>query len=391
MTPNTGPYKIVNFTKSKDVTLGRNKTWWKKDKKFFKYRYNADYFKFKIIRDANSAFERWKKHEIDMVGLVLPQFWHNRAKYLEIVEKGYANKVWFFNDAPQPCYLMTFNTSSPPLDDVDVRKGLSHSLNFKKMIKTILKDDYLRSNTFHEGYGDYTHPTLKSRTYDLKKAEEYFQKAGWGEKGPDGIRVKDGKRLSFTILYSAPHHTPRLLVIKEEAIKAGVEFKLESYDGNAVFMAMLDKKHQIAWHGWGPRLKPQYWGLWHKDNANKKKNNNFSNLNDDIVSTMIDKYRKAKDKPTRVKIAHEIEERLFDLAPATPTYKIPYLREGFWRWIKFPDGYGVRLTSDFMTDYGLFWIDEEEKKKILNAMKNNEVIYGTEKTIIEKRYLKGSD
>ena len=389
--PNTGPYQITSFTKSKDVTLGRNKNWWAKDKKYNKYRYNVDFYKFKIIRDSNSAFERWKKHEIDTFRLQLPEYWHNKAKYLDIVEKGYANKIWFFNDTPQPCYLMTFNISSPPLDDINLRTALAHSLDINKMLKTVMKDDYVRSETFHEGYGEYSHPSLKARRYDLKKAEEYFKKAGWGNKDSDGVRIKNGKRLELTILYYGEHNTPRLLVIKEGALKAGVDFKLESYDGNSVFMAMLDKKHQVGWHGWGPRFRPQYWGLWHKDNANKKKNNNFSNLSDDKVSEMINQFRQAKDSKTRISLAHKIEERLYDLVPAVPLYKAPYLRQGYWRWIKFPEGYGVRNTSEYMTDYGMFWIDQEEKKKILEAMKKRETIYGTEKVIIEKRYLKGAE
>lgn len=389
--PNTGPYQVVNYTKSKNLTLGRNKVWWARDKKYNRYRYNVDFYKFKIIRDTNLAFERWKKYEIDTFRLQLPEYWHNKAKYLDIIEKGYANRIWFYNDTPQPCYLMTFNTSSPPLDDVNLRTALAYSLDIDKMLKTVMRDDYVRSETFHEGYGEYSHPSLKARRYDLKKADEYFQKAGWGKKDSNGIREKAGKKLELTILYYGDHNTPRLLIIKEGALKAGVDFKLESYDGNSVFMAMLDKKHQIGWHGWGPRFRPQYWGLWHKDNADKKKNNNFSNLNDDQVSDMITKFREAKDSETRIGLAHKIEERLYDLVPAVPTYKAPYIREGYWRWIKFPEGYGLRNTSEYMTDFGMFWIDQEEKKKILQAMKKGDTIYGTEKVVIEKRYLKGSE
>ena len=389
--PNTGPYNIVSYTKSKDVLMKRNENWWAKDKKFYKHRYNVDYIRYKLIRDYNQAFERFKKNEIDTFLLVLPQYWHNKAKYMKVVEKGYVDKIWFYNDAPQPCMLMSFNTSMPPLDDINVRKGLAYSFNLEKMIDTVLRGDYERSNTFHEGYGEFTNPNIKARKFDPVKAGEYFEKAGWGEKGSDGIRVKDGKRLELTILYTSPLHTPRLLVLKEEALKAGIEIKLENYDGNAVFVAMLDKKHQIAWHGWSERLRPNYWGQYHKDNANKKKNNNFSNLDDEEVSEMINQYRKARDKKTRVDLAHRIEQRLFDLVPAIPTYKVPYVREAYWRWIKLPEDKGVRLTSNSMTDFGMFWIDQDKKKEILKAMKSDKTIYGTDKVIIDKRYLSGKE
>ena len=69
----------------------------------------------------------------------------------------------------------------------------------------------------------------------MKKADEYFTKAGWGERGPDGIRVKDGKRLSIRMSSGISHHKDRMVIVKEEAKKAGLEINLQIIDSAAAF------------------------------------------------------------------------------------------------------------------------------------------------------------
>ena len=46
----------------------------------------------------------------------------------------------------------------------------------------------------NEGYGDYSNRDIRARSFDLTKAGGHFEKAGWGQRGPDGIRSKNGER-----------------------------------------------------------------------------------------------------------------------------------------------------------------------------------------------------
>ncbi len=50
------------------------------------------------------------------------------------------------------------------------------------------------------------------RTEKHQEALEYLKKAGWDKRGPDGIRVKDGKRLSVELLTGYAHHKDRITV-----------------------------------------------------------------------------------------------------------------------------------------------------------------------------------
>jgi len=91
---------------------------------------------------------------------------------------------------------------------------------------------------------------------------------------------------------------------------------------------------------------------------------------------LITEYDRTTDTPTRVQAAHRIQQITYDLAGFIPMYKVPYTREGHWRWVKLPEHYGTRITEalfeplggDYLRSDGLLWIDEQVKQETLDAM-----------------------
>ena len=84
------------------------------------------------------------------------------------------------------------------LADRNVRLGLHHSMNFQKMISTVLRNDYERLPQHYTGYGEYSDNSIQPRTFDLDKADQYFTKAGFVERDGEGYRINNqGQRLSF--------------------------------------------------------------------------------------------------------------------------------------------------------------------------------------------------
>src|SRR5690606_18613918 len=82
-------------------------------------------------------------------------------------------------------------------------------------------------------------------------------------------------------------------------------------------------------------------------------------------------YRTATEKSTRVQLARELEQMIFDQASFIPTFKVPYTREGFWRWLRLPEWHATRSSQTVFEPFGetggLFWIDEEEKDNVQRA------------------------
>src|SRR5690606_12213379 len=319
----------------------------------------------------NIAHNYFTKGELDTFPLIMPRLWYKKAQGAAY-DNGYIGKIKFYNDVPQPAQGMFLNEADPLLTDHNVRIGLAHAMNFDKVIQTVLRGDYERLQTQNEGYGDYTNKTIRAREFDLAKADQYLRAAGWSERGPDGIRSKDGQRLSLRVTYSTDDHTPRLVVLKEDARKAGVELTLQLLDGTSWYKQIMEKKHQIAWMSWsGGGIAPEYWQFYHSENANKPQTNNVTNMANPVMDAKIMAYRDATDKDTRVRLAHELERMVYDSGDYIPGYKVPYAREAFWRWLKMPPAHGTRTSDSIFEPFGgsggLFWIDDEEKDRVQKA------------------------
>lgn len=370
--PNTGPYQISDVKKGKYIEFKRKTDWWANDKRYFRYRFNPDFIRVKLVRDYNISYNYFAKGELDTFEFAMPRFWYKRAQG-EPYDNGYIGKIQFYNDVPRSPFGMYLNQDDTLLSEQDVRCGIAYSMNFEKLINTILRSDYERLNHESEGYGSYSNPNIRSREYDLSKANQYFDNAGWKERGPDGIRLKDNQRLSARITYVSSEQTPYLVLLKEEAARTGFELVLQQLDASAWGKQIEEKKHQIIWLGFTRNIiAPEYWQSFHSDNAHKPQTNNVTNTDSKAIDEKINSYRTAKDKSSRVKLAHDIQQLIYDSCAFIPAYKKGYFRDGFWRWIKMPAVHGTRTSDGTLFDIsttsgGLFWIDEDEKEKVQKA------------------------
>ncbi len=373
--PNTGPYQIGRLRKGKYIEFDRKADWWGDHKRYLKHRFNPDHVRVKVIRDINMAYQYFAKGELDSFGLVMPAFWHKKAQG-DIYDQGWVSKIKFYNDVPQPSQGMFLNESDPILGDKRVRYAIAHASNIQKIIDTVLRGDYERLNSQYEGYGDYTNPAIRAREFDLGKANALLDKAGWDTRDDRGIRIKDGKALSLRITYMSSSHNDRLVILQREALKAGIDFQLQLLDASTAFKQILEKKHQIAWMGWsGGGLSPVFWEFYHSDNAHKAQTNNITNTDNPLIDAKINAYRAAQDKATRVALAHELQVLVHEQGSYIPTFKVPYTREAYWRWLQLPKHYATRTSSSVIDSMGstggLFWIDAERKEKILEMKADN--------------------
>ncbi len=364
--PGTGAYRISRVEKGQFVEFGRNEDWWGNDKRYLAKRFNPDTVRVTVIRDMNVAWEYFLRGEIDAFPVLMPRFWHEKAQG-EPFDNGYINRIKFYTDTPQPSAGLWLNTDDPVLADRNVRLGLAHAMNIDLLLSTVLRGDYERLKTHHDGYWDYSNPNIQPREFDLQKADEYLDAAGFPNRGPDGIRMRDGQRLSLRVVYSTQEHTPRLVLLREEAKKAGIELNLQLLDSSAAFKQILEKQHQVAWMAWGIGLTPRFWQHYHSENAHKPQTNNITNTDNPEMDALIMEYRAATDKETRVRLAHQLEQMVHESGVFIPTYKVPYTREAYWRWLKLPEHYASRTTEVIFNPMveGVFWIDEEIKAETL--------------------------
>lgn len=369
--PNTGPYQISEIKKGKFVTFSRKTDWWAKDRRYNQGRFNVDSVTLKVIRDPNIAYKHFEKGDLDTYTLVQPEFWH-KAKG-KLYKKGFIEKFVYYNDMPRSSSGLFLNMDNPILSDEKVREALAYAFNFNRVIKTVLRGDYERLQAFHTGYGEYSNSEITARKYNPKKAAKLLIQAGWNKKDGKGIRIKDGQRLSLDLVYGRKEHSDRWAILKQDALKAGIEINLKLQDSSSHYKTIMQKQHQIAALGWSTGFRPAFWQHFHSENAHKPQTNNITNMDNPEIDKLIMNYRSETNKEKRVSLANELASRIHDSAAFIPGFKVPYTRGAHWRWLKFPENPGTKTSASLYSPFGsggLFWIDSETKVETKAARKS---------------------
>jgi microcin C transport system substrate-binding protein len=385
--PNTGPYQIVDFQKGKSVRFQRKAAWWAGELKYYKNRFNVEKVVFSVVRDHNLLWEYFKKGKIDVFGLTLPVFWHVKSK-TDVIDNGYANRIWFFNNTQQSAMGLWLNQDREIFKTANVRYAFAHAMNVKKVIERILRKDYFRLEHGFMGYGLYTNNEIRARRFDLKEVDRLMKASGW-QRGADGIWMRGGQRFSVEVTYGFDAHTPRLVVLKEEAKKAGVELRLQKLDSAATFKKFLEKKHDVAWMGWSTSLRPQYWEHFHSANAHKPQTNNITNTDDPEMDQLIEAYRNSLEESERIDLSVKIQDKIHEIGSFVPTFMVPYVRQAYWRWWKLPSPPGTMHSDDLFDPFGsttggLFWYDAKVHEQTLQAMAAKEKFPPV--TIVDETY-----
>ncbi len=395
--PTTGPYVILDkdIKKGRTIALTRLDDWWADEKPFWRHRFNPDRIQFQTIRDTDKALEAFRKGELDAFEyMTVPEFWHLKfPNDAPEVQNGYIAKYKQYTDKPRPNYGVWLNKSKPLLDNHDIRVGIAYALNLQLAIDQIFRGDYERSNTFAEGYGRYTNTDIKARPFSAEKALESFAKAGFTERGPDGILVNDqGQRLSFELSNGRPQLEAYITILKEEAVKAGLEIRIKNMDFTTAAKQWQEKNHEMALTAYNVsvELYPRFFDFFHSFNAltadgkPKPTTNNLTVTAYPEWDKLIERYDSSMDLDEIKDISWKLQELIHEDAAYIPAHKVSYYRVALWRWIKFPKEFDTRV-SNVWDQFRVAWIDEEEKAKTLEAMKNDETFEPTIKVFDEYR------
>jgi peptide/nickel transport system substrate-binding protein len=111
----------------------------------------------------------------------------------------------------------------------------------------------------------YAPEQLKTKySYDPRRAEQLLDEAGW-RKGADGIRAKDGQRLSFTLWTNAGNKTrEQYVTVMQQQWKAiGVEATPKTEEWNA-YITRITETHDFEMFlvGFGWQADPDQTSMW---------------------------------------------------------------------------------------------------------------------------------
>lgn len=386
--PHAGPYTLddSNIDMGVRLVLTRKQDWWAKDNKYWRYLFNPDAINLSVIRDTPKRYEAFRSGDHDLFRVETAEMWYENLPDSDPdIANGYIHKATFYNGGPRPNWGLWINSDRPLLNNLDVRLGIQYATNWELVISSYFRGDMERLNTQQDGYPEFSHPTLTARPFDIQKAQEHFANAGFVNRGPDGILVNEqGERLAFTLSTHYERYADVFTILKEEAIKAGLELRIEMLDGAAGFRKGQEKQHDIYFLSFNSSasMYPRYWDYFHSENAYddaflddgsinpdrkpKPQTNNLQSVADPELDSWIDEYDNSDDKARMIELSHMIQQRHHDYASYSPGFFQPFYRVAYWRWVRWPEGFNFKFTT---YPYEMFahWIDEEMKAETLEA------------------------
>lgn len=205
-----------------------------------------------------------------------------------------------------------FNVRRPALQDVKVRQALIYGLDRQKLIDVV-----------YQGYGTvanepispiswaYNPEGVNPYKFDPTQAKKLLDEAGW-KPGPDGIRVKDGKRLELTLLVSKKVLNDALIPIaKENWQQIGALLKPQVVDFNALMAQRKAGNYDLASFSTST-LNDPHDGVW-DFYSNEAKASGYSNAQ---VDKLINEGNATLDEEKRKAIYHELYKVLAADPPA---------------------------------------------------------------------------
>jgi microcin C transport system substrate-binding protein len=400
--PTSGAYTVESddIIKGVSITQTRVQNWWAKDKKYYKYRFNPDKLVNTVVRDESKAFELFRAGQLDTFYLTRPEYWYEKSEMPPVYD-GYIERVTYYNRYPKVPRGLYLNVSKKPLDNLDVRIGINHAINWQKVIDVIFRGDFQRLNAFNEGYLKFSDPTIIARPYSIKSARESFAKAGYTQEGRDGIlRNSEGKKLSISVTYPAmPAFDGIFALLREEAKSCGLDLRLDGLEATVAYKKQMQKQHEMTLGSWLIGLPvPDFHQFLHSSNAFDEKGNPKPQTNNtfawgrpdtDRLSLLV---RTARTEEELRDATQKLQRIMHDEAIFVPGYFTDFMRIGSWRWVRWPDSEFTRFSPPSVYDPHeafIFWIDEKIQQETQSARRTGKTFPESTRIVDDYRLIPG--
>lgn len=243
----------------------------------------------------------------------------------------------------------------PVFEDIDVRRAFIQAVDQDAILEDLFTENYpaatspLSSSAL--GYEDQS----DHYEYDPEAAEDLLDQAGW-ETGEDGIREKDGDRLSLTVNEALPQ--PRsaevVTLAAQQLEEVGIELNLSSGDraqqqADAEDLDLIQVYHSMVGRADYEVMTSQY----HSESRNVLLNGYEDELFDPELQELLEDISEAPDDETRDAASREAQEHLAENAYVLPLLEEPQVYgvgpnvEGFTtESVARPSFYGVSLSQE---------------------------------------------
>lgn len=242
-----GPFKFVQWARGDHITVTRNDG-------FFMGRPGLDRIDIKIVPDEDTSVNLLRTHGLDFM------FQASQQTYEALRQLADITIVWVNVNGYQS---YQFNVSHPQLADPRVRQAIAHAVDKNEIIRTLTYNTQTVATEDIPSWMWAFNPAVRSYPHDPVAARRLLREAGWSV-GPDGVMVKNGERLSLTIVTNNSNVTRRRESLELQAMlrDVGIETQIKYYPGDVLFAPagmggiLQLGKFDISLAGWYAGIDP---------------------------------------------------------------------------------------------------------------------------------------
>ena len=292
-TVGTGPYKFVEWVSGDRVVVERNPDYYQEGG-------YIDRIVYRIIPSSDTLLTMLETGEIDMRFSVT-------AEQVPIVQD--LADYTLFATPVHAYFHFSINNTDPILGDVRLRQALTHGLDKQVITDTVL-GGLVEPHGSPVAQPSWVYVDHSDRyPFDVDQAAALLEEAGW-TLGDDGIRTKDGERLSLELLNIAGDSERLQIVQIAQAMweDIGVEVNISQVDAPTFVNAMTTQTYQFAYGFWGFSVDPSgYNERWLSSSAG-----HWLNYDNPEVDQLLIDGLKTVDRDARRAIYEQFQETVVE-------------------------------------------------------------------------------
>lgn len=271
----------------------------------------------RLYPNADAVFAAYRQGEVDGIRTIPPERMEEAAGLpsLNLYSAPVAEAVW-----------VIFNTASPPLDEVPLRRALALATDRRRVIGEALEGQALPL------YGPILptswayNPAVEQAGYNPEQAQTLLAEAGWADTDSDGIRDKDGKALEVEIacLNTAQDiRVAQALAVQWQAV--GVRVAVAPLSAGELADGYLRPRafQAVLYHWLDVTPDPDMYPFWHSTQATDP-GQNFAQFQNRDADEIMEQARQTPDTVLRQELYARLQEILRDQAPALFLYQPVY-------------------------------------------------------------------
>ncbi|PYE48270.1 ABC transporter substrate-binding protein [Paenibacillus barcinonensis] len=313
----TGPYTFVKWDENADIVVAKNKDYkWGPDTVENKGAPYIDTITFKIVPEEATRIGSVQSKQVLAAETVPPQ-------NIAALKSDPNQQLLQANTVGLP-YTLFFNLRKAPWDDVKVRQAVQSAVDVESIVKTLYLGNYERAwSALSPGILGYDKALEGSITPDINRANQLLDEQGW-VKGADGIRVKDGKRLTLKYVDGSPNREKRndiAAIIQQQLKQLGIAVEVViTKDIATVIYQNLD--YDLYGNSQVNSDPNALYAFYHSSAEGERPT--LSGLADPKIDQLLEQGAVEKDASKRVDIYGQIQKYLIEQAVILPIYVFPY-------------------------------------------------------------------